>query len=349
MDELIAHPPDGVRYTVVREPHESAKGARALTVWEVAYNRLVHPRIHMLHGLRAYRVSDRFDLVHVHNTASWIGSKRRTPVVMTLGGGSYYHYVQEYEGWAPHRIDALYARARRILPRLGIHNEFVSWKGLRGIAVLSEFARGFLVRAGVPADRVTVIPPGLPTPAVPVREPNPATFRFLLIGRNARRKGADLFIEAVRRLRRQGQAVEAVLVGDAAYAELEGEPGFQAFPWIDRERLYREVLPTSDALVHPARAEGFGLVVAEAMSFAMPIVVSDHGALPEIVRAGETGAVVPVDDVDALSGAMAALAADPAAAREMGARARRRFEANFSHQRHQERMKSFYLTALGGA
>lgn len=346
LDELIEHPPAGVRYTVVRDDHASAPGARALALREILFNRLVHPSISVLPGLRAYRVSERFDLVHVHNVCSWIGSTRRTPVVMTVGGGSYYHYVRDYEGWPPRRIDALYARARRILPPLGINNEFVSWRGLRGIAVLSEFARGFLLRAGVPAGLVRVIPPGLPTPPLPAREVTRSPFRFLLVGRHPRRKGADLFIESIRRLRSDGSRVEAILVGDPSYAELAGEPGFEVLPWIDRGRLYREVFPRADALVHPARAEGFGLVVAEAMSFALPVVVSDHGALPDLVRNGETGFVVPVGDLEALRRAMAALVADPGAAREVGSRARQYFESTFSHGSHDARMRSFYADAL---
>lgn len=346
LDELGGHAPPGVRYTVVRDDHESAPGARASRLREILFNRIVHPSISMLHGLRAYRVSERFDLVHVHNVCSWIGSSRPVPVVMTVGGGSYYHYVQEYEGWPPRRIDALYARARRILPPLGIHNEFVSWKGLKGIAVLSEFARGFLLRAGVPADLVRVIPPGLPTPPLPAREPGSAPFRFLLIGRHPRRKGADLFVESIRRLRRDGARVEATLVGDPSYAELADEPGFEVFPWLDRSRLYGDVFPRADALVHPARAEGFGLVVAEAMSFALPIVVSDHGALPGLVRDGEAGHVVPVGDLEALRRAMASLAGDPSAALELGARARRHFEETFTHERHGSRMRRFYADAL---
>lgn len=349
IDELSGHAPPGVRYTVVRDDHQSAPGARALRLREIAFNRLVHPGMSMLHGLRAYRVSERFDLVHVHNACSWIGSRRRVPVVMTVGGGSYYHYVQEYEGWPPERIDALYARARRILPALGIHNEFVSWRGLRGIAVLSEFARGFLLRAGVPASLVRVIPPGLPTPALPAREPGSPPFRFLLVGRHPRRKGADLFIESIRRLRGDGIRVEALLVGDPSYVELADEPGFEVFPWMDRARLYRDVFPRADALVHPARAEGFGLVVAEAMSFALPVVVSDHGALPGLVRDGEAGCVVRAGDLEALRRAMASLAADPRAARELGSSARRHFEATFTYERHGSRMRAFYADALAAA
>jgi glycosyltransferase involved in cell wall biosynthesis len=346
IDELTGNPPPGVRYSIVRDDHASVPGARALRLREIAFNRLVHPSIDMLHGLRAYRVSDRFDLVHVHNACSWVGSRRRIPVVMTVGGGSYYQYVRDYEGWPAARIDALYARARRILPPLRIHNEFASWKALRGIAVLSEFARGFLLRAGVPADLVRVIPPGLPTPPLPAREPDNAVFRFLLIGRHPRRKGADLFVEAVRRLRRDGRPVEAILVGDPSYFELANEEGFEVLPWVERACLYRDVFPHADALVHPARAEGFGLVVAEAMSFALPVVVSDHGALPDLVRDGETGFVVPVDDLEALYRSMGSLAADSRAAREIGSRARRHFEATLTHERHGSRMRRFYEDAL---
>jgi glycosyltransferase involved in cell wall biosynthesis len=75
-------------------------------------------------------------------------------------------------------------------------------------------------------------------------------------------------------------------------------------------------------------------------------VVSDHGALPDLVRDGETGYVVPVDDQDALNRAMSSLAADPRAAHEVGLRARRHFEATFTHERHGARMRSFYEDAL---
>jgi glycosyltransferase involved in cell wall biosynthesis len=54
------------------------------------------------------------------------------------------------------------------------------------------------------------------------------------------------------------------------------------------------------------------------------------GCAEDLVLQGRTGAVVPCGDVAALAGAMASMAADPAAARRMGAEARRRVESHFS-------------------
>jgi glycosyltransferase involved in cell wall biosynthesis len=344
--ELVDDPPPGVSYSLVLDAHRGVPGAHALRFAEVTFNRLVHPFLWPLPGLRAYRVDSSFALVHVHNYASHISSRRAVPVVMSVGGGSYYHYVREYLGWSEARTDALYRRAARVMPALGITNEFVNWRRLRGIFVRSEFSRGFLLRLGVPPERVWVIPPGFATPPLPVR-PDPSPFRFLLVGRDPARKGADLAIAAARSLLARGSDLRLTLVGHQSWQDLAGERGFEVFPWLDRRRLYEEFYPQSHALLMPSRVEGFGLAAIEAMSFGLPVVASRYGAFPETVVSGVTGVLVPPGDTAALEAAMEQLTRDPAAAARMGAAGRARFEAEYTRERFHQRLNRFYTWALG--
>jgi len=342
---LAADPPPGVSYSLVLRPHESTPGARARKLAEAAFNRLLHPLLWPLPGLRAYRVDRRFELVHVHNYLHHVSSPHRVPVVMSLGGGSYYHYIHEYLSWPEPRVDALYRRARRILQPLGITNEFANWRALRGICVRSAFARSFLLRWGVPEKLVSVIPPGFPTPPLPER-PHPGPFRFLFVGRDPERKGADLVVEAFRRLRGWGLEARLTLAGHPASASLAPDEGIEAYGWVDRKQLYEDLYPRADAFVMPSRVEGFGLAPIEAMSFALPVIATQYGAFPETIVNGETGLLVPPGDVGALERAMDGLVRDPAAAREMGAAGRARFEAEYTRERFHARVSAFYEQAV---
>jgi len=348
--DLAENPPAGVRYTLALRHHESVTGARSRRVTEVLFNRLVHPWIWPLAGLKAYRVDRRFDLVHVHNYAHHISSPDRVPVVMSLGGGSYYHYVQAYLGWPEERMQALYRRGRTVFRTFGITNEFVNWGRLSGIFVRSEFARGFLLRMGVPVSLVEVIPPGFSVPAPPVRPLARDGFTFLFVGRDPIRKGADLVIDAIRVLRgSRGLRVRAIMVGDPSFRELSPEDGFEAHPWVKREVLYRELYPRADALLLPSRVEGYGIAPIEAMSFGIPVIASRYGALPETVLDQVTGLLVTPGDGESLRQAMTALATDARRAREMGAAGRARFEAEYTRERFHERLLAFYERALAGS
>lgn len=83
--------------------------------------------------------------------------------------------------------------------------------------------------------------------------------------------------------------------------------------------------------VTPSLYEGFGLPAAEAMSCGAPVMVTDGGALPEVV--GDAGVVVPRGDSAALARAIAALLDDPARRADLGAAARQRARTAFSWAR----------------
>jgi len=79
----------------------------------------------------------------------------------------------------------------------------------------------------------------------------------------------------------------------------------------------------------PSQGEGFGLVYLEAMACGKPVIGGTHGGAPEIIVDGVTGYLVPHGDTIQLATSIEALLADPAHAKEMGARGRQRAEHEF--------------------
>ena len=343
--DLATTPPEGVDYSLALEPHESVPGARALRGRAALFNRVVHPMLWPLMGLRAYRVSDGFDIVHVHNFPTWLKLPPGCPVVYSLGGSSYAHYLEAYLGWSVERVRKRYARARRVYGVLGIRNEFVSSQRIDAIVVFSRFAADYLLRGGVAADRIHVIPPGMCVEAPAGGPPDHGPTTFLLVGRDPHRKGADVAVAAIEVLRSQGRDVQLVLVGDAAYPGLS-RPGVEGHAAVSRERLFREFYPRAHAVLVPSRAEGYGFAAVEGMGHGVPVIVSRRDALPEIV--GDAGLLVEPGDVPDLVRAMRELEGDPAQARERGAAGRTRFEAELTRDCARERLGALYRQLLGG-
>lgn len=184
-------------------------------------------------------------------------------------------------------------------------------------------------------------------PDAPRRAPGPP--RFLFVGKDFPRKGGPEVVEAFARVRADFPEAELWLVGPT---DAPSVPGVRNFGLISRStpegdervrRIYRE----ATAFVMPSRYEPFGFVFLEAMSFALPCVVADACAMPEIVHDGVTGHVVPRRDPGALAERMIALAADPQGAIAMGHAGRRRLEEQFSWKMAAERIVAAISVRLG--
>jgi glycosyltransferase involved in cell wall biosynthesis len=91
-----------------------------------------------------------------------------------------------------------------------------------------------------------------------------------------------------------------------------------------------------------AVTELLGLAVLEAMASATPVVASRTGGVPEIVRDGETGFLVPPGDVGALRDRIEELLRDPALARRLGRQAREVVLDRFTWERTAERCLAAY-------
>ena len=84
--------------------------------------------------------------------------------------------------------------------------------------------------------------------------------------------------------------------------------------------------------MHPARSEGLGLVVLEALAAAVPVIASRAGGLVDAVDDERTGLLVPPDDAPALAGALLRVLENEAFGRRLAAAARERVTECFSVQ-----------------
>jgi glycosyltransferase involved in cell wall biosynthesis len=92
------------------------------------------------------------------------------------------------------------------------------------------------------------------------------------------------------------------------------------------------IYEAGDVFALASRNESFGLVLAEAACFGLPVVATRAGGIPEVVSESETGLLVPPDDVPALSRALSALIADPSLRERLGAAGRLRVASQFTVQ-----------------
>jgi glycosyltransferase involved in cell wall biosynthesis len=100
---------------------------------------------------------------------------------------------------------------------------------------------------------------------------------------------------------------------------------------------YRDDVPSllqrCDVVVVPSHWEGFGLIAAEAMAAAKPLIATNTSSLPEIVGHGQEGILVPPRDRPSLVEAMVRLATNPELRSQLGQAGQQRARSHFTHDR----------------
>lgn len=203
----------------------------------------------------------------------------------------------------------------------------------------SEAVRGRMVQEiGSDPLRTEVVYNGVPLrkfgPAVPSGPQDPPT--LLTVASLRGLKGHRVLLEAAARLAARGVSFRLHLVGDGPDREYL-ERFTQTMKLSNRVRFLGErddvpaLLARADLFVLPTTGrEGLGLAALEAMAAGLPVIASDIGGVPEVVRNGRTGYLVPPGDCDSLEQAIFDLLANRDQALAMGKEGRRRVEQHFS-------------------
>ena len=233
--------------------------------------------------------------------------------------------------------NAMQARIKRVLARrLDAH-----------VAVGRDTARDLEGWVGLPADSIGTIYNARPSDRVPRCDQPREAVTCVAVGRLDEQKGFDLLIDALA----QAPGVTARIVGDgkererlAARASERGVEDCVEFAgWLD------DVTPElgrADIFVLPSRFEGLPLSIIEAMFAELPVIATDVGSVRELVVNGESGVLVPPNDVTALAAAMRELAGQPERRAALGAAGRERALAHFSLESMLERYRQVYEELL---
>ncbi|MGQ0573033.1 MAG: glycosyltransferase [Pseudonocardia sp.] len=247
---------------------------------------------------------------------------------------------------APHGMDTLTFNGNRVLPRHDVATLF--WSD--AVVLLAPSQGRYLRRhEGVnarPWSRIceVVVPNGIALP--PVRTPAArAEARAALgvgeddlvvgiVARLAPVKAHEVLIEAVAKLAPSVPRLRLVCVGDgeraaelARLAEDLGVGDRVVFAGLRRD--VAALLPGFDVACLTSRFECAPLSVIEAMAAGLPVVVSDVGAVRDMVTDGVEGLVFPPGDVSALAAHLDRLLADAALRDRMGSAGRARAERDF--------------------
>ena len=177
---------------------------------------------------------------------------------------------------------------------------------------------------GVPAERIDIALPGTDPVARAAGGGRPP--RLLTVATLTRRKAHDVLLAALARIR--DLAWQSRLVGSLGRdgeVVAEVRRTIARFGLEDRVVLVGELTgaalekeyAAAEAFVLPSRHEGYGMAFAEALAHGLPVVACAAGAVPETVPA-EAGLLVPVDDAEALAGALRRLLADARLRQRLG-------------------------------
>ena len=184
----------------------------------------------------------------------------------------------------------------------------------------------------------------------------PETFEILCVGRLTPAKGQHILIDAVERLTqferltREGRQVRLRLVGGgpdeaslrehAARSTARERIVFEGA--IDQDRI-RDFYAAADVFCLPSFAEGLPAVLIEAMAMEIPCVTTLIAGIPELIRDGKNGLLVPASDLDALVTALTRLMDDAELRQRMGKAGRTRVLEHYDLRRNMEGLAAIYV------
>jgi glycosyltransferase involved in cell wall biosynthesis len=227
------------------------------------------------------------------------------------------------------------------------------------IVTLSPALRDDLAAMGIaPPEKIDVIPLGMDLAAFrdcaarrgELRDELGIGPREALVGTVGRLvpiKNHRLFLESARSMVDSGNPVRCIIVGDGGLCdslkEYASRLGIaERVRFLGWKKDMAPVYAALDLFALTSDNEGTPVAVIEAMAAGVPVAATAVGGVPDVVRDGETGRLVPPGDARAMSRAWAAALSEKAESKRMADRARREVERQFGRERMISAMAGMY-------
>jgi phosphatidylinositol alpha-1,6-mannosyltransferase len=216
------------------------------------------------------------------------------------------------------------------------------------VAAITDFVKTHLIQFGVASEKVILVKPGT-DPAKYYPLSGDTTFKrkygltegrkiILSVGRLVERKGVDMTIRALKRVKQAMSNVLYLVVGDGPYrqrleeiASEEGVEGMVKFVGrISDEELVKFYnvcdlfIMASRTIVEKGDVEGYGIVFLEANACGKPVIGGRDGGMSEAIEDGVTGLLVDSHHPDKIAEGIIRILSDERYARELGENGRRR-------------------------
>ena len=237
----------------------------------------------------------------------------------------------------------------------------------------SQFTANLVQQVGVHPDKIDIVHPGCDISRFRPLHPSPDLRQNLLgtrdrgriiltVGGLVARKGHDMVIRALPRLRQTVPDVMYLIVGDGPYrTHLEtlavalGVQDHVIFAGKVPGEYLPDIYALSDVFVMPSReqldvcdVEGFGIVFLEANACGKPVVGGRSGGIPDAIIDGVTGLLVNPHDPEDIANALARLLTDGDLAVRIGRQGRLRVASDFNWARLGRRVRGILDSILPG-
>ena len=215
--------------------------------------------------------------------------------------------------------------------------------GIDSIISISHSIKSRLQQGGVPATLIKTIYEGIdlslfPKYPEPGKRPSDACVTVGAVSHLSREKGLSYLVEASALIPDVKRRVRFFIVGDGAcrnaLQNLVRDKGLEhCFHFTGFQTVTYDLLKSFDIFVQPSLSEGLGSAIMEAMACSLPVIGSRVGGIPELIRDGENGLLVPPADAEKLSKAIQQLLDNPEVCRDMGLKGRKMVEEEFTLER----------------
>lgn len=239
-----------------------------------------------------------------------------------------------------------------------------SWRFFDRVICVSESYKQKALQFGVCENKLKVIHNGIDVDGYMIKDAQDVRLSVLtkygipshhfvagIIGRLSIEKGHRYFVEAAKKLLKEEPNVSFVIIGDGpeenrirkriGYLGLNGH--IRMLGYIEKPQ---EIYAGLDAVVMPSLREGLPNVLLEAMFYGKPVIATNVGGIPDVIRNNESGLLIPAKNSSAIVDTLITLIRHPEQKRRIGSAAKRRVLEQFSFGQRMAQIERLYQEVI---